>query len=167
MFKLAVAGRPFSRGYAVGSIPPEDWSVWNQFAKRTGIEPELFERGASTGTEQAVDQALQVQMLRAALDERDPHIAVLLTGDGRGYGDGVGFHADLERLHRRGWGIEVLSWQDACAQDLKKWASEVGCFVKLDDYIDSIVFEQGTTFVKPLDMRKRPRASLPAPAAAA
>ena len=155
LLKLAVAGRPLARGHCVGSIPPELREVWAQLEKETRIKPELFERGAESGKEQAVDQALQVQMLRAMADERDPQIAVLLTGDGRGYRDGVGFHADLERMYNRGWEIEVISWDMACADALKKWATQVGVFIKLDDFIDNISFQQGTTDAKPLDLRKR------------
>jgi hypothetical protein len=145
LLKLAIGGRQFARGHCVGSVPPEVWAVWEQLARKTGIKPELFERGAASGKEQAIDQALQVQMLRALIDTPTPQTAVLLTGDGRGYADGVGFYADLERLHNKGWAIEVLSWEDTCARALKKWAAEVGCFIKLDDYVDSIVFEKGDT----------------------
>ena len=165
LLKLAIGGRGLARGHCVGSVPPEVWAVWEQLAKKTGIKAELFERGAASGKEQAVDQALQVQMLRALVDEPKPQVAVLLTGDGKGYQDGVGFHADLERLHDRGWAIEVLSWDDTCASALKRWATQVGSFIKLDDYIDSIVFDQGTTTVKPLNMKKRPFANMPTPTA--
>lgn len=116
LLKLAMGGRLLARGHCVGSVPPEVWAVWVQLAKKTGIKPELFERGAASGKEQAVDQALQVQMLRALVDEQQPQVAVLLTGDGRGYADGVGFHADLKRLYDKGWAIEVLSWEDTRAQ---------------------------------------------------
>lgn len=161
LYKLAIASRPFGQGYSVGSIPPEVQAVWDRFAWKTGITPELFERGAASGREQAVDQALQVQMLRSLVDEPSPQIAVLLTGDGHGYADGVGFHADLERFHKRGWAIEVLSWDHACASALKAWASSVGCFVRLDDYLDNIVYQEGVTWVKQLDLRKRPIAAVP------
>src|SRR6202021_2945039 len=100
-------------------------------------------------------------MVRSLVDEPTPQIAVLLTGDGRGYADGVGFHADLERLHNKGWAIEVLSWEDTCAKALKLWAAQVGCFIKLNDYAESIVFEQGVTNAKPLNMRRRPTAKMP------
>ena len=44
----------------------------------------------------------QLQMLRDFADYNgDPGIVVLLTGDGQGFYDGAGFHADLERMHRR------------------------------------------------------------------
>ena len=53
------------------------------------------------GREQGVDQALQTAMLRDGFDYNgDPGIIVMLTGDGAGFDDGVGFHADMERMHR-------------------------------------------------------------------
>lgn len=158
LFKLALAGRRLARGYCVGSVPPEAWTVWQELARKTGIRPELFERGTGSGTEQAVDQALQVHMLRAMADEVEPQLAVLLTGDGKGYLDGVGFHADLERMHSRGWGIEVVSWRDTCAHRLREWAGEVGAFIALDDYLESVTYDQGLTGAKPLNMKRRPRA---------
>jgi hypothetical protein len=129
--------------------------VWKAFAKRTGIQPELFERGSISRTEQAVDQALQVHILRALADEDEPQIAVLLTGDGKGFDKGAGFHADLRRMHNKGWGIEVLSWEHTCANGLRKFAEESGCFVQLDDFFESITFEQGMSASKPLNLRNR------------
>ena len=63
-----------------------------------------------------------------------------LTGDGAGYDDGVGFHADIERMYAAGWGIEVLSWGRSCRRTLRDWASTKGAFVKLDNYYNSITF---------------------------
>jgi len=83
-----------------------------------------------------------------------------MTGDGAGYDDGVGFHADMERMHKAGWGIEVVSWKDNCKRVLREWATANGVFVPLDDYYDSITFLEGGRFevgrfVKPLDLSKR------------
>lgn len=155
--KLAVAGRPIGGGVCVGSVPPEIRVVWDKL-KQTGVILELYERGADTGREQGIDQCLQVHMLRAALDEAQPQIAVLLTGDGAGYEDGVGFHADLERLHSRGWGIEVISWDKACRKTLKQWAENVGVYIKLEDYYDSVTFVEGGRRVKPLSLVHRAKA---------
>lgn len=67
-------------------------------------------RGKLGREEQGVDQALQTAMLRDAIDNNgDPGIPVLLSGDGAGFADGCGFHADLERMHKKGWQIEILS----------------------------------------------------------
>ncbi|MBF0517985.1 MAG: hypothetical protein HQK97_12905, partial [Nitrospirae bacterium] len=68
-----------------------------------GIKVETYERGSDSNKEQAVDQALQVHMLRKTIVYNGtPGIAVLLTGDGHGFHDGVGFHADLEIMHKKG-----------------------------------------------------------------
>jgi hypothetical protein len=86
-------------------------------------------------------------------------VAVLLTGDGAGYDDGVGYHADLERLERAGWGIEVISWDNACAGKLKEWAGSVGVYVKLEDYYDSVTFIEGGRTARPLSLMSRGRAT--------
>ena len=102
-------------------------------------------------------------MLRAALDVDKPEVAVLLTGDGAGYEVGVGFHADLERLQKKGWGIEVLSWTHSCKRTLREWADYVGVFIPLESYYGSISFiEDGERFAQPLDLTKRAKA-LPLP----
>ena len=80
-------------------------------------------------------------MLRDAFDYNgDPGIAVLLTGDGSGFADGVGFHADMQRMRSRGWRIEVLSWRHSCNRRMREWAEQEGVFIALDDFYDSITF---------------------------
>ena len=155
LFKLAHSNRDVAGGFCAGSIPPDLRTVWDKLEKKTGVKLELFERGKESGKEQGVDQALQVRMLRVMADEAYPQIAFLLTGDGKGYYEGVGFHADLERLHKKGWGIEVVSWQDTCARALRDFANASGLFISMDDFVDNLVFEQGLTRVKSLDLRKR------------
>ncbi len=140
LLRLAHADRPVEKAVAVGSVPPELYTVWNRLGNE-GVRAELLERGVLHGTEQGVDQRLQTCMLRNALDYKgDPGIAVLLTGDGAGFYDGVGFHADLERMHRKGWRIEVLSWMHSCNRRMKEWAEQTGKFIALDDFYDSITF---------------------------
>ena len=95
MLELASAGRRIEHAVAVGSIPPELRHVWNRL-EGEGVSVLLLERGAMGGREQAVDHVLQTAMLRDGYDYNgDPGTAVLLTGDGAGFYDGVGFHADL------------------------------------------------------------------------
>ena len=87
------------------------------------------------------DRLLQLRMLEDALDYNgDPGIVVLLTGDGAGYLEGAGFHSTLERMHKRGWRVEILSWGRSCNQRMRRWAEENGLFVALDDFYDSITF---------------------------
>lgn len=164
MLELARAGRPVQRAVAVGSIPPELRRVWNRLeAERVSVR--LLERGARRGGEQGVDSGLQAAMLRDGLDYiEDPGIAVLLTGDGAGFLDRAGFHADLERIHRRGWRVEVISWRRSCSNRMRKWAERNGRFIALGDFYDSVTFleppEPGRPFADPrhpapLDLGRR------------
>ena len=163
--RLASADRPIESAIAVGSVPPELRNVWTRL-ENEGIKVELSERGALHGTEQGVDQKLQANMLRNALDYNgDPGIAVLLTGDGSGFYDGVGFHADLERMHRKGWRIEVLSWTYSCNRRMKEWAEQNGKFIALDDFYESITFLEPPRpgqavaeprYETPIDLSRRP-----------
>ena len=140
LLELAHAGRPIHRAVAVGSIPPELRHVWNRL-ENEGVTVHLLERGALHGREVGVDQVLQTYMLRDTVDHNgDPGIAVILTGDGAGFADGVGFHADLERMHRKGWRIEVLSWRHSCNRRMREWTEENGEFIALDDFYDSVTF---------------------------
>ena len=111
------------------------------------------------GREQGVDQTLQTAMLRDSLDYNgDPGIVVMLTGDGAGFTDGVGFHADLERMHLRGWRIEVLSWRHSCNLRMREWAEENGIFVALDDFYDSVTFLEPPAAGQPI---ANPRYAVP------
>ena len=160
LLALARANRPVQYAVAVGSIPPEMRQVWNRL-ENEGVTVELLERGRVQGGEQGVDQLLQTQMLRDTVDYNgDPGIAVLLTGDGSG------FHADLERMHRKGWRIEVLSWRHSCNRRMREWAESVGLFIALDDYYESITFLEeplpgrpvaDPRYAVPLNLERDPR----------
>lgn len=164
LLELARAGRPVKRALAVGSVPPELRHVWNSL-ENEGVEVRLLERGSLSGGEQGVDQLLQTQMLRDGFDfNGEPGTAVLLTGDGRGFSEGAGFHADLERMANRGWRIEVLSWRHSCARRMREWANQHGVFIPLDDYYESVTFLEspppghpvaGPRFAVPPDLRSR------------
>ena len=167
MLELARAEREIGHAVAIGPIPPELRYVWN------GLENEdVAVQLLDSGTEQGIDRSLQNAMLRDGLDHiRDPGIMVLLTGDGKGFDDvagfdaGEGFRADLERMHRRGWRIEVLSWRHSCSRLMREWAEENGKFIALDDYYHSVTFlerpEPGEPlanrrYTSPLDLSQRP-----------
>ena len=140
LIQLAHACRPVEKAVAVGSVPPELRAVWNRL-EHENVRIELLERGEASGREQGVDQALQTHMLRDAVDYNgDPGIVVLMTGDGSGFYDGIGFHADIERMHKKGWRIEVLSWSHSCNTRMRKWVEENGLFIALDDFYESITF---------------------------
>lgn len=168
LLRLAHADRPVVRAVAAGSVPPELRQLWSRL-EDLDVKVTLFDRGEAARSEQDVpDRFLQLRMLEDALDHNgDPGIAVVLTGDGAGYGEGQGFHRTLERMHRKGWRFEVLSWAHACSRRMRNWAEENGVFVPLDDFYPSITFtvpsREGQEFARPrytapLDLSSRPRA---------
>ncbi|HEU6436019.1 MAG TPA: NYN domain-containing protein [Nitratidesulfovibrio sp.] len=161
LMNLAKAGRPVNAGgsIVVGSVPPSLSELWTRMEATTGIRIERYERGEGSGTEQGLDQCIQVHMLRAISDNKDPQIAVLLTGDGAGAEDGVGFFADLKRMREAGWGVEVLSWNHSCNSALKNWAESEGAFIKLDDYYNSITFIDGVRPAAPLSLTSRKKST--------
>lgn len=161
LFSLALAGRPLGSAYAVASDDKEDSAQWDRLRNDTGISLQIFERGGKSNSEQGVDQSLQLRMLRASHDEEQHQIAVLLTGDGAGHEEGVGFLADLERMNRRGWAVEVLSWAHSCNGQLRKWAESKGVFVSLDNYYDSVTFLEGSRVAKSINLKNRGRAKTP------
>ena len=168
LLRLAHADRPVAKALAAGSIPPALRAVWNRLEAQ-GVDVRLFDRGAVERGEQEVpDRVLQLRMLEDALDfNGSPGVAVMLTGDGKGFYDGVGFHRTLERMHRRNWRVEILSWGNSCSQRMRKWAEEVGAFVALDDFYDSVTFLEPSSADYPtadtresteLDLSRRPMA---------
>ena len=165
MYRLAHAERPVKHAVAAGSVPPEMRQLWNRM-ENLGVDVNLFDRGdPQRGEQEMPDRVLQLRMLEDALDfNGDPGIAVLLTGDGAGYVEGSGFHSTLERMKRRNWRIEILSWEHSCNRRMKQWAQQNGVFVPLDDFYDSITFTipsgEGYQFAAPrystdLDLTRR------------
>ena len=141
LLRLAHADRPMQRAIAAGSVPPELRQLWNRM-ESNGVEVQLFDRGSpERGEQEMPDRLLQLRMLEDALDfNGNPGIVVLLTGDGAGYLEGAGFHSTLERMHRRGWRVEILSWAHSCNQRMRRWAEENGVFVALDEFYEAITF---------------------------
>ena len=157
LIDLAADGRMIEQVFCVGSIPPPTDSVWGHIERLTGKKPELYERGAASGKEQAVDQALQTRMLRLGYDYRPPETLILLSGDGKGFEQGIGFFADIQRMHSIGWNVEVMSWRDSCKREMREWADEQALFISLDDYYSSITCLERLRPVKPVNFAKRSR----------
>lgn len=139
ILRLAHADRPLRKAMVAGSVPPELRQLWNRL-ENMGVTVRLFNRiRQDLGEQEIPDRQLQLQMLEDAMDF-EPGIVVLLTGDGAGYMEGAGFHSTLERMHRRGWKVEILSWTHSCNYRMREWAESNGVFVALDDFYDSITF---------------------------
>lgn len=141
MLRLAHADRPVQKALAAGSIPPEMRQLWNRLESQD-LEVHLYDRGSpERGEQEMPDRVLQLRMLEDALDfNGDPGIVALLTGDGAGYHEGAGFHRTLERMHQRGWRVEILSWAHSTNQRMRRWAEANGIFVSLDDFYEAITF---------------------------
>ena len=157
IYEFAACGRTVEKAVAVGSIPPGLTALWERLRK-AGIDIELQERGADTGTEQAVDEALQLHMVRSIVDRPTPAVAVLLSGDG-------GFYEDVQRMLGVGWGVEVLSFSLSFSNRLKSIASGSagrGKYVELDRWYRQLVYLQGLEddvirHADPLDLTGRPK----------
>ena len=165
LLRLAHADRSLAKAVAAGFVPPEMRQLWNRMENH-GVQVQLFDRGNRGGGEQEVpDRWLQLRMLEDALDHNgNPGTVTLLTGDGAGYAEGQGFHSTLERMHRRNWRIEVLSWAHSCNQGMRRWAEANGAFISLDDHYEAITFREpsrpGHEFAPargqaPLDLSRR------------
>lgn len=141
MLRLAHADRSLERALAAGSIPPELRQLWNRL-DGLGVDVKLLDRDERGRSEQSMpNDVLQLRMLEDALDYiEEPGIVAIVTGDGAGYMEGAGFHSTLERMHKRRWRIEILSWAHSCSQRMRSWAQEHGVFVPLDDFYESITF---------------------------
>ena len=141
LLRLAHADRPLQRAFAAGSVPPELRQLWNRM-ESSGVEVQLFDRGSpERGEQEMPDRILQLRMLEDALDfNGDPGVVVLLTGDGAGYEEGAGFHSTLERMHKRNWRVEIMSWAHSCKPRMRRWAEQNGVFVALDDFYEAITF---------------------------
>ena len=166
MYRLAHADRIVQRAVAAGSIPPEMRQLWNRL-RNQDVDVHLFDRiNPEHGEQEIPDRLLQLRMLEDLVDYLDdPGTVVLLTGDGAGYLEGVGFHSTLERMHNRGWRIEILSWEHSCNRRMRHWAQENGVFVALDDFYDAVTFLEPSRpghrhalsrYPAPLDLSIRP-----------
>ncbi len=157
LFDFAACGRTVEKAVALGSVPPGLAAIWARLGD-TGLIVDLQERGATSGKEQGVDQALQLEMMRSLVDRDTPAVAVLLTGDG-------GFRADVDRLLARGWGVEVLSFSNGFSPKLRKISvghGGRGKYVALDPWYDQLTYLQDTGWkvvrpAKPLDLAGRPK----------
>jgi hypothetical protein len=140
MYDFASLGRNVEKAIAVGSVPPDLQALWRQL-ERAGVQVELQERGEYGGKEQAVDEAIQLHMMRSLADRTTtPAVAVVLTGDG-------GFKQDIDRLLDHGWGVEVLSFSCGFNPVLRAVGTGHGGrgkFVELDPWYDQLTYLQDT-----------------------
>ncbi len=171
LLRLAHADRPIERATWAGPASAKMRKLWSGL-DANGVKISASEREASGANRPGKPIFyLHERMLADGIDYLDnPGVMVLITGDGAGYMDGSAFHGALERLHRRGWRFEILSWANFCDQRMRQWAEENGAFVALEDFYESITCvepdcpDDRVTAVReatPLDLSRRPRCGTP------
>lgn len=148
LFELTRNGRVMKGAYAAGSVPPPSDDLW-VYLRNLGIDITLLNKTADGKEQDSVDMSLQTNMFRVACDNQ-PDTMAILTGDGSGDALGKGFLADIKRIHKQGWNIEVYAWESTCNDHLKSYAKENGLFVPLEKYYYSITFLKGERVVQPL-----------------
>jgi hypothetical protein len=149
LLDFALNGRPLDYAFVGGSVPPSTDSLWKRFTD-LGIEVETQERGQASGSEIGVDQIIQLSIANRILDSEIPGTLVLLTGDGSGYSDGKGFLKQLERAHKHGWQVEVLSWDAGCNRHLRQFAAENGLYRSLEPVYKQVSFINNKRWVQPV-----------------
>jgi uncharacterized LabA/DUF88 family protein len=161
IFEFARAERTVEKAVAVGSVPPGLMALWEKLGK-VGMIVGLQERGAESGKEQAVDEALALEMLTSLVDREQPAVAVLLSGDG-------GFRPYVDRLLKKGWGVEVCCFSKGFSSKLTRIATGSGGrgkYVRLDPWYFQLTYLQQlridgipelTRPSEPLDLRGRPK----------
>ena len=78
---------------------------------------------------------------------------VLLTGDGAGYSQGLGFWADARRLYEIGWEVELVSWNRSCNHRFRKWVAEVGTYIPLGPFYEQCTFQRNGRTARELSDR--------------
>jgi hypothetical protein len=138
LLDFVLDGRVLDYAFVGGSVPPQSDPLWSRFAS-LGVAVDKQERGETTGGEIAVDEMIQLAMANRVLDEQ-PGTIILLTGDGSGYSDGKGFIKQLERAHKHGWAIEVVSWDAGCNRYLRHFAEQHGTYRSLEPVYALVTF---------------------------
>lgn len=137
LYEFAVCGREVEKAVAIGSVPPDLVALWERLGK-VGLIVDVQERGAQSGKEVAVDEALQLEMMNSVVDRDQPAVAVLLTGDGD-------FRPYLDRMLRNGWGVEVLSFSKGFStrlQQIARGSGGRGKYVRLDPWYKQLTYLQ-------------------------
>jgi hypothetical protein len=92
--------------------------------------------------EQGVDELLHLKMCQSALDAV-PGTAVIATGDAAEAEFSDGFKANVERLLRQGWNVEIIGWSKGLSKAwkdsefTKKWSDQVR-LIELDPFVEEL-----------------------------
>lgn len=134
-----------------GSVPPGNEALW-QAARDAGFDTTLLRRVENDDgrlVEQAVDEAIHLKIANILLDEEEPGIIVLATGDGRATPQGCSFTQQVVRAAKRGWRVEIWSWRSQLSKYLRDTRTRYPDLIsvyKFDEWYREIVFIKGGTY---------------------
>ncbi|AOS78198.1 MULTISPECIES: NYN domain-containing protein [Hydrogenophaga] len=134
-----------------GSVVGGNDQLWD-YAHRQGYDTKLLkqvERYDGRLGEQAVDEMLILQISNALLDFDPPQTLVLVTGDGKETEFGNSFSRQVERALKRGWEVEVWSWEDQLSSRFGHLRSAAGRRPKiclLDPHWRQITFTKAGSY---------------------
>lgn len=124
--------RPISKPTLYGSRPPDNDSLWKKF-EYLGINVKCEDRSKCTGKEKKVDGHIVADITDLA-GTCSPSTIALASGDS----DPI---PGIEKALKKGWKIEIYTWEHAATNDFKTLVSEKGERVSLkylDDKFDHI-----------------------------
>lgn len=153
LFALIEEARGCRTKVLAGSVPPGNDELWS-YARDFGYNTDLLRRvEADDGrmVEQAVDEMLHLKIANATLDYDPPQTLVLATGDGKTSDFDTSFPEQARRAIKRGWKVEVWSWQGQLSRAWQRLAAEQSC-VKvraLDPFYYSLTFVKGGSYRLP------------------
>ncbi len=160
LFRLLTHGKNKSQGVSMlaGSVPPGNEALW-EAAKHAGFDTTLLKRVENDDgslIEQGVDEAIHLKIANLLLDTENPEILIIATGDGKDTEQGSSFTQQVRRAAKRGWKVEIWSWDSQLSKRLRdtrlEFADQVTVF-RLDKWYRSIVFLKGGTY----DMQDGPK----------
>lgn len=135
---------PATRAFA-GSLPPGNDDLW-KYARQYGYDTSLLhkvEKDDGRIGEQAVDEVLHAKIAGVLLDYDPPQRLVLVTGDGNNSDYGTSFLQQVNRAMKRGWDVDIVSWDNQLSRRFRDVAARSGGkvnIIKLEDVYNSITF---------------------------
>ncbi len=127
----------------VGSNTRSIRGFLQQLEDKDYLKINIIENDIIESKERFADESLQIKMLHDMIDYK-PNTAVVLTGDGNGINQEIGFFNEIKRMHRLGWDIVLMAWDNSCHKDMKSWVKKNGEFIALDDYYYYITYQNPT-----------------------
>lgn len=162
LLQLAITNRPVKRAVFSGTVPPILRWLWKKLEEQgTKVDTSVYGFDADC-------PQLQIFMLHDCLETLEtPGTAVFVTEGGEETNlKGVdSFKLVLERMHSVGWSVELLSWEQTCDTQMKKWVATNGHFINLENHYKSITYLEPEMMapprpVAPLDLTGRPGAGI-------